>query len=76
MAENARTPILIGVLVGLGAVVTGVVYFFALSLLPGGAMLRWVVLAVTVVVLVPLAAVVRSRIRELKKEDMNDYRNY
>lgn len=76
MAERAITPILIGTLVGAGALMTAAFYFFAFSLIPGGAVIRWIVVAAGVAILAAVTAVVRRRIQEIKQEDPNDYRNY
>ena len=76
MAERAITPILIGVVVTVGALITAAFYYFAFTMIPGGMILRWIVVAGTVAILVAVAVVVRRRIEELKKEDPNDYRNY
>lgn len=76
MADKAYTPVIIGALVGLAVAATGALYYAVFAFVPGGAVLRWGILAGTVVALGALVYVVRQRMQEIEEEDPDDYRKY
>jgi energy-converting hydrogenase Eha subunit G len=76
MADKPYNPVIIGALVGLAVAATGALYYVVLTFVPGGAVLRWIILAGTVVALGALVYVVRQRLQEIEQEDPDDYRKY
>jgi uncharacterized membrane protein YeaQ/YmgE (transglycosylase-associated protein family) len=76
MADRVIAPIVIGIILTVGALLTSALYYVAFSFVPGGGILRIVVVSGGAVVIIAVAAVVRQRIQEIKEENSDDYRNY
>ena len=76
MADRVITPVIIGLVLTVGALLTAAIYYLAFSLVPGGAILRIMVVVGGGGIIVALAAVVRQRIKEIREENSDDYRNY
>jgi drug/metabolite transporter (DMT)-like permease len=73
MVDRVIAPIVIGIVLAVGALLTAALYYVALSYLPGGPILRVAVVAGGVAIIGAIAVVVRQRIKE---ENSDDYRNY
>ena len=76
MPDRVHAPIVIGIILTIGALLTAALYYVAFRFVPGGAILRIVVIGSSVVFIIAIAAVVRQRIQEIKEENSDDYRNY
>ena len=76
MRDTPYTPVIIAVILGFAFVLTGSIYYFAFSLVPGGGVVRLVILVGTITALGALVYVVWQRMREIKEEDPDDYRKY
>lgn len=76
MADRVIAPVIIGVVLTIGALLTAALYYVAFSFVPGGGILRIVVISGGIGVVVAVAVVVRQRIQEIKEENSDDYRNY
>lgn len=76
MAEGPMTPIVIGAVVGVCALVTGGFYYFLFAMFAGTVVLRWVIVAGSIALIAALTVVVRRRIVEIKEVNPDDYRNY
>jgi ABC-type nickel/cobalt efflux system permease component RcnA len=70
------TPVVIGVVTGLLAVVGGAIYVFIFAHVAGGMIVQLVIVLGTAVFLGALAVVVRARLKELKEENPDDYSKY
>jgi hypothetical protein len=76
MADRPVTPVIIGGIVGSLAVVAGAIYYRVLAAVPGGRIAGFVILAGTLAVLAAIVYVVYQRMREIEKENTDDYRKY
>jgi hypothetical protein len=76
MADRAVAPVVIGIILAVGALLTAAFYYVALSYIPGGPILRVAVVGGGLAIIGAIAVVVRQRIKEIKEENSDDYRNY
>jgi hypothetical protein len=76
MADRPITPVIIGGVVGILSVLVGAIYYWAFSALPGGWIAGLVILGGTLAVLAAIVYVVYQRMREIEREDPDDYRKY
>jgi uncharacterized membrane protein len=76
MADRPVTPVIIGGIVGIFSVVVGAIYYWVLSELPGGRIVGLVILVGTIAVVAAIVYVVYQRMREIEKENPDDYRKY
>lgn len=76
MPDKQIVPILIGMVVGILALAGGGLYIIIFAFIPGGIVVQILMGGITLAMIVALAMVVRARLRELKEENPDDYRNY
>ncbi len=76
MPDRPVTPFIIGIVVGVFGVATGVFYATVFAYVPGGAIARSIIAVGVALFVAALSVTVLRRIREIRKEDPDDYRNY
>jgi hypothetical protein len=76
MADRPIIPVIIGGVVGIISVVVGAIYYWAFSAFLGGWIAGLVILGGTLAVVAAIVYVVYQRMREIEKEDPDDYRKY
>ncbi len=76
MADRRVIPLIIGIVGGAVIAAAGTVYYRIFAFVPGGRIAGILIIAGTVAALAGLTYAVWQRMREIDKENPDDYRKY